>query len=71
MIVDLRLSPGCGIDAVDLILRTQYIPHILVSGNIAAVRALRPDSVMLEKPYSQASLKSAIRRTSEQTQHVS
>lgn len=70
LIVDFRLSPGNGIDAVDLILQTRHIPHILVSGNIAKVRALRPDAVMLEKPYTRASLLSAIARTSAQAHHA-
>lgn len=65
MIVDLQLSPGSGINAVDLIQQTRFIPHILVSGNIAKVRELRPDAIMLEKPYTQISLASAIRRASE------
>jgi CheY-like chemotaxis protein len=65
LIVDLKLSLGSGIDAVDLILQTRFIPHILVSGNIAKVRELRPDAIMLEKPYTQISLASAIRRASE------
>jgi CheY-like chemotaxis protein len=70
LIVDFHLNPGSGVDAVDLIMQTRSIPHILVSGNIAKVRELRPDAVMLEKPYNRASLLSAIRRTSEQAQHA-
>jgi CheY-like chemotaxis protein len=64
MIVDLRLSPGSGVDAVDLIMQTRFIPHILVSGSIARLRELRPHAVLLEKPYSQAALAAAILRTS-------
>ena len=63
LIVDCRLSPGSGIEAVDLIMQTRMIPHILVSGNIGKVRELRPEAVMLEKPYTRASLLSAIGRT--------
>ena len=70
MIVDFRLSPGSGIDAVDLITQTRFIPHILVSGNIARVRELRPDAETLEKPYTQAALAAAISRTSEQNHHA-
>ena len=64
LIVDLQLSPGSGIDAVNMIVQTQAIPHILVSGNIAKLRELRPDVIVLEKPYTQASLGLAIRRAS-------
>lgn len=60
LIVDLQLSPGNGIDAVDLILQTRSVPYILVSGNIARIRELRPEAVMLEKPYTRASLAAAI-----------
>jgi len=65
LIVDFQLSPGSGINAVDLITQTQAVPHILVSGNIARVRQLRPDAILLEKPYTQRTLVSAIRRASE------
>ena len=65
LIVDLQLSPGSGIAAVDRITQTRSVPHILVSGNIARARDLRPEAIMLEKPYTQASLALAIRRASE------
>jgi DNA-binding response OmpR family regulator len=63
MIVDMGLNPGSGIAAVDLIMRTGFIPHILVSGNIARVRELRPGAMMMEKPYTPAALAAAIART--------
>lgn len=69
LIVDLHLRPGSGIAAVDLIQQTRIIPHILVSGNIAQVRERRPDAIMLEKPYNQASLAAAIDRASEPAMH--
>ena len=62
LIVDLQLSPGSGIDAVDRIMQTRVTPHILMSANIAKIRELRPDAVMLEKPFTQASLALAKRR---------
>ena len=62
MIVDYRLNPGSGIEAVDSIQRTRFIPHILVSGTIAAVLELRPNAVTLCKPYTQSLLESAILR---------
>ena len=71
MIVDLGLNPGSGIAAVDLINRTTFIPHILVSGNIARVRQLRPGAMMLEKPYTCASLAAAIACTAETGRHIS
>lgn len=70
LIVDFRLGQGSGIEAVDVIMQTRLIPHILVSGNIARVRELRPDAVMLEKPYTRAALMVAIGRVSGQSTHV-
>jgi len=70
LIVDFRLGQGSGIEAVDVIMQTGFIPHILVSGNIARVRELRPEAVMLEKPYTRASLMVAIGRVSGQSTHV-
>jgi len=65
LIVDLRLRPGSGVAAIDQIMQNGFIPHILVSGNIARLRELRPDAVLLQKPYTQAALASAIERTSQ------
>jgi len=70
MIVDLGLNPGSGIAAVDLINRTTFIPHILVSGNIAQIRQLRAGAIMLEKPYTPASLATAIACTCEKGRKV-
>lgn len=65
LIVDLQLSPGSGVEAVDQIVRGQPTPHILVSGNIARLRELRPDAIKLEKPFTQASLTLAMNRACE------
>ncbi len=62
MIVDARLGDGSGIAAVDDILRGGFVPHLFISGNIARVKALRPDAVMLEKPFREAELTAAIQR---------
>ena len=61
LIVDLHLSPGCGIAAVDRITRMRPVAHVLMSANIVKLRALRPDAVMLEKPFTLASLARAKR----------
>ncbi len=47
MIVDVRLGDGSGVDAVAKIHRTATVPHVFVSGDITAVRALRPNAVMI------------------------
>ena len=63
MIVDVRLGKGSGLFAVDEILRSRYIPHVFVSADISAVRAQRPLSVAMQKPYREAELASAIKRS--------
>jgi two-component system, response regulator PdtaR len=61
MIVDVQLSNGSGISAVEKILRTSAIPYIFVSGDISRARALRPGAVFLQKPYREFDLVQAIK----------
>jgi CheY-like chemotaxis protein len=51
MIVDARLGEGCGVSAVEQILRSGFVAHLFVSGDAARVRAPRPDAVVLQKPF--------------------
>lgn len=62
MIVDVRLGNGSGISAVDEILHSGFVPHVFVSGHISAVQTLRPDAIILQKPYSRPQLAHAIQR---------
>ncbi len=62
MIVDGQLGAGSGVSAVEEILLTAQIPHIFITGNISKIRALRPDAVVLEKPFHEAELTRAIQR---------
>jgi DNA-binding NtrC family response regulator len=62
MIVDVRLGDGSGIDAVTEIHRTGPVPHVFVSGDITAVKALRPNAVIIQKPYRESDLARVIRR---------
>jgi two-component system, response regulator PdtaR len=62
MIVDAQLRQGGGLAAVETILRDGPLAHILVSGDIAKVLAVRPDAVALQKPYTEASLVAAMAR---------
>ena len=64
MIMDLQLGRGSGVDAIDQVNKTRAIASILVSGDIARARALRPEAILLEKPYTQKTLASAILRAS-------
>lgn len=62
MIVDSQLREGSGILAVDKICRSRFIPHVFVSGDVEAVLAQRPGSVVLQKPFREKDLASAIER---------
>jgi two-component system, response regulator PdtaR len=62
MIVDAQLREGNGISAVDTILAQTFIPHIFVSGNRRGVLKVRPNSVVVEKPFTEAVLADAITR---------
>ncbi len=62
MIVDAWLRRGSGVAAVEAILQTGFVPHVFVSADISRVRALRPDAVMIQKPYRESDLASAIQR---------
>ena len=65
MIVDAWLGEGSGIAAVDKILRAGPMPHIFVSGDISRVRILRPNSIMVQKPFREADIANAIQRAVE------
>lgn len=62
MIVDAQLSDGSGLSAVETILRTGFVPHLFMSGNIAKVTAQRPAAIVLEKPFQEAAFTNAIKR---------
>ena len=62
MIIDAWLGEGSGIAAVETILRTRFIPHAFASGDTLRVKALRPDAVVIEKPFSERDLERAIHR---------
>ena len=62
MIVDVSLGAGSGVAAVETIYLTGPIPHVFVSGDVSRVRALRPDSIFMQKPYRETDLVRAIQR---------
>jgi CheY-like chemotaxis protein len=62
LIVDAQLREGNGISAVDTILAQSYIPHVFVSGNRRGVLTVRPNSIVVEKPFTEAGLADAIAR---------
>jgi two-component system, response regulator PdtaR len=60
MIVDVGLGIESGIDAMDDILASGFVPHVFMSGNLAKVRQRRPNAQALQKPFSEAQLESAL-----------
>lgn len=60
LIVDAGLAAGSGPSAVDRILRTGFVPHVFTTGNARKVRLLKPDAIILEKPFNEADLVQAI-----------
>jgi two-component system, response regulator PdtaR len=62
MIVDAGLSDGSGVSAVAEILRTGPVPHLFISGDIARIKVLRPDAVLLQKPFREPELVRAMQR---------
>jgi two-component system, response regulator PdtaR len=62
MVVDARLGDGSGLSAVTQILRSGYIPHMFVTGDTAEVQTLRPDAVVIDKPFRERDLIFGIQR---------
>ena len=62
MIVDARLGDESGVSAVEEVLRTGFVPHVFISGDISTVRALKPGTVAIHKPFDQSVLVRAIQR---------
>ncbi len=61
MIIDARLRHGSGVSAVAKILLTGYVPHVFVCGDVAGVKSLRPDAVVLQKPFYDSDLARAMK----------
>lgn len=60
MIVDRGLARGDGISAVAEILSRSFVAHIFISGDDLSDRSLHPRAVVLQKPFPEADLASAI-----------
>jgi CheY-like chemotaxis protein len=68
LIVDAGLTSGNGVSAVDAILATRFVPHIFTTGDALKVRLLKPDAIVLEKPFNEAELTEAIALACSQNQ---
>ncbi len=62
IISDARLHEGSGIDAVNTILRSGFVPHLFVSGDVLDRKRLSPAAGVLQKPFDERQLIRAIER---------
>ena len=62
LIVDDALIEGSGISAIERILLTGFVPHVLVSGGNPGHDRLGPRAVVLDKPFLEADLEGALVR---------
>lgn len=49
---DVKLAPGCGIDAVQSICSERSIPVLFITGSPAEVRMRMPRHTLIQKPFS-------------------
>lgn len=62
IIADASLRDGSGVDAVNEILRSRFVPHLFVSGDPAGVRALMPGAIIVQKPFLDSDLSRSIQK---------
>jgi DNA-binding response OmpR family regulator len=62
MIVDVGLGEESGIAVVREILKQGFVPHVFVTGDILRGLSLGPDAVLIQKPYRESDLVTAITR---------
>ncbi len=62
IIADVRLHDGSGIDALNIILKAGFIPHLFVSGNVLDRDSVNPAAGFLQKPFDEKQLVKAIER---------
>jgi CheY-like chemotaxis protein len=60
MIVDARLGEGSGTSAVEQILRSGFVPHVFVSGDALRVKLLKPNAIVMQKPFRESDLAGAM-----------
>ncbi len=58
---DVKLRPGCGIDAVQSICSQRPIPVLFITGSPSEVRIRMPLHALIEKPFSSGDVMAGIR----------
>jgi hypothetical protein len=51
MIVDVGVGEASGVAAVKEILRSGFVPHVFVTGEIVRGMPLGPETVLIQKPF--------------------
>ena len=62
MIVDAHLGDGSGVAVVDAVVKNGPVPHLFVSGDVIRIKKLRPDAIVIQKPYFENDLARAIQQ---------
>ena len=62
MIVDVGQGEATGIAAVKEIVRSRFVPHVLVTGEAVRGMPLGPDTVFIQMPFRVSDLEQAIQR---------
>jgi len=62
MIVDVGLGEASGIAAVKQILRSEFVPHVFVTGDAVRGIPLGAEAVLIQKPFRVSDLERAIER---------
>lgn len=62
---DVKLAPGCGIDAVQSICSAEPIPVLFITGSAAEVSSRMPSHSMIEKPFTADVVIAGIKRALE------
>jgi CheY-like chemotaxis protein len=57
---DVRLATGSGIAAIRAILEERPVPVVFITGNVETVQEEMPDAVVVQKPFHDEALRTAI-----------
>ncbi|HEX8639878.1 MAG TPA: response regulator [Allosphingosinicella sp.] len=58
---DVRLAPGCGIDAVEAICSVRAIPVVFITATGGEARRRLPQPIVVQKPFTPAQIAGAVR----------
>jgi two-component system, response regulator PdtaR len=62
MIVDIGLGHASGVAAVNEILKSGFVPHVFVTGDVLRHLGLGPNAVLIQKPFRGPDIVAAIER---------